>query len=185
MRHAADLEHLLRLERDKPADRRSDLSKAVSDLFAGEWEALSDKERATMQTILHQLIRDAEPSVRRLMGDKLADIPTAPHDLIKTLANDDIEVADPVLKKSTVLQDVDLIEVIRNRTMGHQQAIAVRRHVSEQVSGALVAAGHESVITMLFSNDNAQISMATLEYVVVKAWATTLYPQQPDQSERT
>ncbi len=143
------------------------------------------KERALMQAILHQLIRDAESSVRYMISEKLADIPTAPHDLIKTLANDEIEVADPVLKKSTVLQDVDLIEVIHNRTMEHQLAIAVRGYVSEQVSGVLVATGHESVMTTLLNNDKAQISLATLEYVVVKAWATTLYPQQSDQPERT
>lgn len=159
-------EHLLRLARDRSARGREELSEAVSDLFVTESEALSDKERALMQAILHHLIRDAESSVRRLMSEKLANIPTVPRDLIKMLANDEIEVAGPILKKSTVLQDVDLIEVIRNRTMEHQLAIAVREHVSEQVSGALVAAGHESVITTLLSNDNAQISLATLEYVV-------------------
>lgn len=159
-------EHLLRLARDKSAHGREELSKAVSDLFVEESEALSDKERALMQAILHQLIRDAELSVRRLMSEKLADLPTAPRDLIKMLANDAVEVAVPVLRKSTVLQDIDLVEVIRNRTMEHQLAIAVREQVSEQVSGALVAAGQESVITTLLSNDNAQISLATLEYVV-------------------
>ena len=66
-----------------------------------------------LEATWHQLIRDAESSVRRLMSDKLADIPTVPRDLIKTLANDEIEVAVPVLKKSTVLQDVDLIELRR------------------------------------------------------------------------
>lgn len=159
-------EHLLRLARDRSARGREELSEAVSDLFVTESEALSDKERALMQAILHHLIRDAESSVRRLMSEKLANIPTVPRDLIKMLANDEIEIAGPILKKSTVLQDVDLIEVIRNRTMEHQLAIAVREHVSEQVSGALVVAGHESVITTLLSNDNAQISLATLEYVV-------------------
>ncbi len=185
MRHAVDPEHLLCLARDMSGHRLSKPSKAVSNLCVGESEALSDKERALTQAILHQLSHDAESSVRRLMSEKLADISTAPHDLIKTLANDEIEVAVPVLKKSTVLQDVDLIEVIRNRTMGHQLAIAVRRQVSEQVSGTLVAAGHESVIKTLFNNDNAQISLTTIEYVAVKAWAATLYPQQPDQPDRT
>ncbi len=72
--------------------------------------------------------------------------------LLKMLANDEIEVAGPVLKKSTVLQDLDLVEVIRNRTIEHQLAIAVREHVSERVSGALVEAGHEWVITTLLSS---------------------------------
>lgn len=163
---AVDPEHLLRLARDKSVRGREELSNAVSDLFVGESVTLSDKERALMQAILHQLIRDAESSLRRLISEKLADIPKAPRELIKMLANDKIEVALPVLKKSGVLQDMDLMEVIRNRTMEHQLAIAVREHISEHVSGALVAEGHESVITTLLDNDNAQISLATLEYVV-------------------
>ncbi len=145
-------EHLLRLARDKSAHGREDLAEVVGDLFVAGSEALSDKERALMQAILHRLIRDAESSVRRLISEKLASIPTVPRVLIKILANDEIEVAGPVLKKSTVLQDVDLIEVIHKRTVEHQLAIAVRKHVSEQVSGALVAAGHESVITTLLSS---------------------------------
>ena len=119
-------EHFLRLARDKSARGREELFEAVSDLFVAEPEAFSDKERALMQAILHQLIRDAELSVRRPFSEKLATIPTVPRDLIKMLANDEIEVAGPVLKKSTALQDLDLVEVIRNRTIEHQLAIAIR-----------------------------------------------------------
>ena len=64
--HSVRPEHLLRLARDKSARGREELSEAVSDLFVGESEARSDKERALMEAILHQLIRDAESSVRRL-----------------------------------------------------------------------------------------------------------------------
>ena len=74
-------EHFLRLARDKSARGREELFEAVSDLFVAEPEAFSDKERALMQAILHQLIRDAELSVRRPLSEKLATITTVPRDL--------------------------------------------------------------------------------------------------------
>ena len=57
------------------------------------------------------------------------------------LANDDIEVAYPILAFNKVLQDADLIEVIRHRTLEHQLVIAIREDVSEAVSDALVRTG--------------------------------------------
>jgi uncharacterized protein (DUF2336 family) len=47
--------------------------------------------------------------------------------------------------------------------------------VSEVVSNALVEAGHEDVITQLLQNHNAQISQATLEYLVEQSERVDTY----------
>ena len=54
----------------------------------------------------------------------------SPRDLVSALANDQIEVAHPILTQSTVLQDMELVEIIEHRTFGHQLAIAMRKMVS-------------------------------------------------------
>ncbi len=82
------------------------------------------------------------------------------------LANDDVEVAYPILAYNKVLQDADLIEVIRHRTLEHQLAIAIREDVSEAVSDALVQTGKERVVRTLLENHNAAISSSTMEYLV-------------------
>ena len=83
-----------------------------------------------------------------------------------TLANDEIEVAHPILVNSEVLKDPELIEIVQHRTMEHQVAIAMRPRVSEQVSDALVETKNERVVTTLLSNRNAMISNSTMGQLV-------------------
>ena len=73
--------------------------------------ALSERERALMGDILRKLIGDVEKAVRRELAERLAERGDAPRSLVIALANDEFEVAHPLLLKSTVLYDVDLIEI--------------------------------------------------------------------------
>jgi len=164
-----DSEHLYELAREKSVAGRMALAETISDLFLQRGTTLTERERTLMFSILRQMIHDAEMSVRRIVSAQLAERDDAPRDLVQRLANDEIEVAYPILTKSTVLHDTDLIEVIQQRTLEHQMAIAIRQSVSEAVSGALVQTGHKDVITTLLENSNAEISDATMEYLVDEA----------------
>lgn len=161
-----DLNKLIALARDKSAAARKRLVQIMGDLFFGNGTVLTLEERQLMLDILHQLIHDVEMSVRRALAERLAIEPDAPYELIRTLADDEIEVAFPVLIQSFVLHDVDLIEVIDNRTAEHQLAIASRVDISEAVSETLVRQGVENVIVKLLNNDSARISEATLSHLV-------------------
>ncbi len=164
-----DSEYLYRLARDKSVAGRMALAETISDLFLQRGCTLTERERTLMFSILRQMIHDAEMSVRRAVSAQLAERDDAPRDLIQRLANDEIEVAYPILTKSTVLHDTDLIEVIQHRTLEHQLAIAIRQSVSELISGALVQTGNENVISTLLENSNAKISDVTMEYLVDEA----------------
>lgn len=161
-----DTGHLLELARDKSQARRKQLARTITDLFVEQSTELTDRERMLMFDILHKMIHDAEMDVRRTISKQLAEIEDAPRDLINILANDEIEVAFPILRQSLVFQDEDLIEVIQHRTLEHQLAIAVRASVSEEVSDALVETGNETVINGLLNNQNAKLSSATMEYLI-------------------
>ncbi|MDP6883511.1 MAG: DUF2336 domain-containing protein, partial [Rhodospirillales bacterium] len=163
---SVNAEFLLRLARDKSMAGRQELAETISDLFLGNTQTLSERERALTYDILSQVIHDVEMGVRRNISKQLSDKPGAPHDLVLMLANDDIEVAYPILAYNKVLQDADLIEVIRHRTLEHQLAIAIREDVSEVVSDALVRTGRERVVRTLLENANAAISSSTMEYLV-------------------
>lgn len=164
-----DSEYLYGLARDKSVAGRMALAETISDLFLQRGCTLTERERTLMFSILRQMIHDAEMSVRRVVSAQLAERDDAPRDLVQRLANDEIEVAYPILTESTVLHDTDLIEVIQQRTLEHQMAIAIRQSVSEAVSGALVQTGNENVIGTLLENPNAKISGATMEYLVDEA----------------
>jgi uncharacterized protein (DUF2336 family) len=175
---ARDLDQLLNLARDKSAEGRRRLLDTVTDLFSEDGRVLNERERALMTDILCKLIRDVEMRVRRELSERLALRGDAPHEVVKLLANDEIEVARPILLSSCMLRDIDLIEIVRHRTQQHQLSIAMRREVSEQVSDALVEAGNSDVVKALLDNPNARISEATLEYLVDESRRVDTY-QEP------
>jgi len=161
-----DIDELFRLARKKSVEGRTALAETVTAFFSEESQVLTARERALMFDILHRIIHDVEMSVRRRVGEYVATCTDAPNELVNLMANDEIEVAYPILIKSPVIKDAALIEVIRDRTLEHQLAIAIRHDVSEAVSDALVEYGDESVVRALLNNGNARISRATMETLV-------------------
>jgi uncharacterized protein (DUF2336 family) len=97
---------------------------------------------------------------------------------VVALANDEFAVAQPVLLRSTLLSDEELISIIHHRSRQHQIAIARRRDLSEAVSDELVGTQDSDVITALLENTSARISMATLAYLTEQAQHIDSY-QEP------
>ena len=171
----AGVEELLTLARDKSVAGRTALVGAVSDLYFEHPSGRGERETALMTGILDQLIHDVEMSVRRALAVRLADRDDAPRDLVVTLANDQIEVAHPILSRSNVLDDEELIRIIGQRAAEHQLAIAMRRSIPSAVSDALVGAENEGVIKTLLENKNAAISQATMAYLVEQSRRVDAY----------
>ena len=84
------------------------------------------------------LIREVSREIRRKLAVRIADAPGTPRELAVLLANDEIDIASPMLLRSKVLEDVDLIEIVRTRSTQHLLAIAMRRDLSTAVADALV-----------------------------------------------
>lgn len=161
-----DGEQLLALARLRSDEGRAELFAVIGDLFHDRNDVLSAQERALMLDILEKLMRDVARDVRRRLALKLADAPGLPRELAILLANDEIDVATPILMRSPALQDVDLIEVIRHRSRQHILAVAMRRDISGTVSDALVETGDRDVIRTLLENQDAVIARATLAFLV-------------------
>ena len=154
------------LARDRSEQSRRMLFENISDLFVSTDGRLSDRERILMRDILAKLIGEIEMEVRRSLAESLTDADHAPTDLINLLANDDIAVARPILMRSRVLRDIELIEIIRHRTHEHRMSIAMRASLTEEVSDALIERGEENVIATLVQNPDANISRLAMEYLV-------------------
>lgn len=173
-----ELEELLQIARDKSSAGRQRLTELVGDLFLDRHQTVGDRERSLMIEILRKLIHDVEVHVRKALAERFATSPDSPTELVRDLANDEIEVAYPILIASTVLQDADLVEVVRERTLEHQLAIAMRAEVSDVVSDALIATGETDVVKTLIENQNAQISERAMAYLVEESKRIDVY-QEP------
>ena len=161
-----DRDYLISLAREKSVEGRNRLGQLMLAMFEGDGGDLSDRERQLMFDILSGIIHEIEMTVRQSLAERLADAGDAPEDLVNTLANDEIEVAYPILSRSGLLRDGELIEVVQRRTLEHQLAVATRKEISEAVSTALVETDNESVIVKLLHNENARISDTTMAYLV-------------------
>ncbi len=165
----AEAAALQTLARERTPKSRSALARRAVGMFARPELFLGTGERALIYDILHKLILDIEISVRRDVSAILAAQRDVPRELILTLANDDIDVAFPVLAKSGVLDDADLIQIVRERTVDHRLAIVGRPSLSGQVSAALVKTGDEVVIVTLLRNKSADIFPDTMKDLVERS----------------
>ena len=178
------LEELFVLARDKSSEGRQTLFENMRDMFLDGGSSVSDREKALMGEILRQLVHDVEKKLRKSLAEKLAQRSDTPHALIVELANDEFEVAHPILLESNVLQDTDLIETVKHRSMEHQLTISMRNNLSEDVSEALVETGQEDAIASLLNNHGAKISRHVMDYLVSESKRVDSYQnplvQRPD-----
>src|SRR5664279_1652723 len=105
---------------------REEIYLAVASLYRIQGTGLNERERALMHEILRRLTRDVEMAIRIALAERLADDTTAPHDLILLLADDRIEVARPLLLRSPLLTDEDVLRMVIECDVGHQEAVAAR-----------------------------------------------------------
>jgi uncharacterized protein (DUF2336 family) len=138
----------------------------ATDLFLDAEARLSDEERRLMLGIMDRLVRDVEREVRAGLAERLSALPNAPRELVLKLAEDEVDIARPLILKSPVLRDDDLIELVRQRTREHRLCVAMRAGISAQVSQALIDSGDEDVIEALIRNDDAELALQAVNYLV-------------------
>ncbi len=159
--------HLL-LAEDSASEVRSDLADRLGKLLPDLNEDEKDQAWRATHQVLTLLARDQLPMVRRILSETLKLLPTAPHDVILTLAHDkDTDVASPVLQFSPVLTDEDLLSVIASSPLSASLAAISKRYgVSHAVSDVVFHTGDSGAVTALLGNDSAQIREETLDAII-------------------
>lgn len=124
-------------------------------------------EKRLAQEIFRLLIRDASTRVRKAMAQHFRHSLDVPHDIIWALAEDEVAVAEHVLRFSPVLSEEDLIAVAQSAyEVGKLKAIAARIAVSQPLSHELIMAGHDEVTKTLLRNQGAAIAMESYYYLI-------------------
>lgn len=165
--------NLLEMALDRTTQGRGALAESILHVCLQNDANLSTKEFEITFDILRTLIGDVEMEVRRTIAERLALRGDLPHDIALFLANDQIEVAYPVLVDSTALEEVDLILIARGKPATHQIAITLRRNLSEAISNVLVETENMDVIDSLLRNPSAQISTDAMARMVEMSRTTT------------
>jgi uncharacterized protein (DUF2336 family) len=159
---ATSFTEIVALAKDRtPAGRRR-LATHFSQAFFANQAQFNSSERDLALDIIMAVLRDAALEVRRELAGVLARESSVPRQLIVALANDVIEVAQPVLAHSTVLGEPDLLEIIRSKGTPHRIAIAQRSQMSDKVSDTLAATREAPVALALLHNIAIHLPESTL-----------------------
>ena len=151
----ADVERLLS---DPSENSRAHVAAKVARQFSDV--KLLPRERVLAREILGYLVHDVAISVRESLARCLTDNAAAPRDIVLQLARDIDQVAIPVLARSPVLTDEDLVGLVYYGSPAKQKAIAGRLEVRAQVSEAIAFRGERTAVLTLVHNAGAVINEA-------------------------
>ncbi|WP_442754499.1 DUF2336 domain-containing protein [Methylocystis sp. JAN1] len=121
------------------------------------YSALDVQERRDTEIALMSLLDDPSPLVRRALSDNFASAVDAPHALVAALASDQSDVAAPVLSRSPLLTEAELIDCAAIGDAFAQSAIALRARVPAGVCAALVEVGVREAAISLAVNPGADL----------------------------
>lgn len=146
------------LARETSSEKRRELLHGLTDLFLEGMENVADRESHLFGDVVCRILDDVVTEARRDLAERVADIDSLPPDVARKLASDIIEVALPVLERSTQLTDKDLIAIAEEKSQEHLMAISRRNELRVQVTDILVRRGEQDVLHSLTENCGAHIS---------------------------
>jgi uncharacterized protein (DUF2336 family) len=88
--------------------------------------------------------------------------------LFELASDDDIAVAQPLLKQSARLGPADLVEIVRSKSQAHLLAISKRSGLTTVLTDTLIERGNHEVLRSLAGNPAAEISNAGFAVLVEK-----------------
>ena len=138
----------------KTEDKREAALWRITDLFIAGSDTYTEDHVTLFDDVIGRLAATIETNARAKLSNRLARVPNAPVGVVRSLAHDnDIAVAQPVLRHSPRLDDNDLMATVATQSQQHLLAIAQRNALSEQVTDVLVERGDREVVRSVAQND--------------------------------
>lgn len=132
-------------------------------------EDITEEEQELVTEILLALIKEAEEKLKAAIADRVSVIDGAPHKLSFELANNDIDVARPILENSVTLTDNDLIYLINTKENEHWQSIARRRNLDDEIINKLSDTNDSATYNSLLKNFNIRLTHYSGKKIADKA----------------
>jgi uncharacterized protein (DUF2336 family) len=150
--------------------RRVEMLTRITDLFVGGAARYSEEQIGIFDDVMVRVVSTIETKARARLAYRLAPIVTAPSSVIHMLAfDDDINVAQQVLKQSERLEDPALVANATTKSQQHLFAISQRQSLSEAVTDVLVERGDREVVHSVVKNAGARFSDAGFRILVKRS----------------
>lgn len=154
---------LISLAENSSREAREALVAATAAQFLDTGDESSLMERTLFSDILVKLYNFARQEVRLKLSATLAMADWAPVELVRELAMDSFDIAQPILAFCPILNDDILVEVVKACGFEHRMTIAERSCIGEMVSHSLIETEDKKILANLATNVTARIAANDFE----------------------
>ncbi len=162
-----ELEHVVR---HGSREKRTAALQRITSLFLDGASSYGDEHVDLFDDVFGLLIEQIERRALAELSRRLAPVPNAPINVLRTLArDDDIAIAGPVLKLAPGMPEADLVDLATTKSQAHLHAISARRVLGEAVTDVLVRRGDRQVARRVADNSGARISASGFSRLVKRA----------------
>jgi uncharacterized protein (DUF2336 family) len=136
------------LARANQQTRDAALLRATTELFVRDARHDRDQIRRYEELATH-LLPKVTVNDRAFIAERLAACVEAPKAVIRLLARDQVDVAAPILRGRSTLDQIDLLTIIAGTRTDHHRIIARRPGLADQVKQALRLTGDPEVLALI------------------------------------
>jgi uncharacterized protein (DUF2336 family) len=156
--------HFLQWIRTAGAGERSEAIAALARAYL--YSDLSRDDRIAAEGAMMLLLDDPSPLVRRALAEALAGAEDAPPAVIMALAADQPEIAAVVIRRSPLLLDADLVDIVGCGDAPIQAAVAGRSGLPCAVAAAIAETSSAEACLILIENASAEVAPFSLDRIV-------------------
>ena len=139
--------------------RRADAARRISELFLEGAANFGSNHVDLFDGVLTSLVPHTELAARADLAERLSLLANAPRGLVGQLAHEDeIAIAGPLLRRSSVIDEKILLEIASVKGQGHLLAMAERPALSPDLTDVMVRRGDRDVVRRTAGNAGAAFS---------------------------
>jgi uncharacterized protein (DUF2336 family) len=156
--------------KDGPAERRVRTLQRLSELLLSCAERLNSSQIGIFDDVLIRLLDCVGAAALAELSSALADFAAPPEQTVRHLAHhDNPAIAGPLLTKSLLLLDADLIKIAKNRSQQHLAAVASRQNLNEALTDVILKLAGRDASRILAKNPSARFSSRGLAVLLASA----------------
>jgi uncharacterized protein (DUF2336 family) len=150
--------------RSAQPSERADATSALARAYL--YAELSTDDRAAAEGAMIMMLDDPSPLVRQALAEAFASAQAAPPVILDALAADQPQVSVPILARSPLLRDADLIDLVATGPNEAQVAIAGRASMPRSLAAAIAEVGCAEACLVLLENLDADIAQFSIDRMV-------------------
>src|SRR6516164_3770012 len=150
--------------RRAPPGERAEATSALARAYLHS--DLSPDDRAAAEGAMIMLLDDPSPLVRRALAEVFASSRKAPRVIVHALAADQPDIARPLLARSPLLLEQDLVDLIATSQPEAQMVIAGRAMLPRSLAAAIAEVGSAEACLTLVENPDADIAPFSIDRIV-------------------